>query len=70
MAHDRMEGSELPPVQASRDHAGAQRPQVTVAVQALEREGLIKAVLDRWGLIKFARGRLRRTQLILVIFSR
>ncbi len=41
---------------------GVQRPAVTVAVQALEREGLIKAgrraitVLDRRGLIKFSKG--------------
>ncbi len=41
---------------------GVQRPAVTVAVQALEREGLIKAgrrvitILDRKGLVRFSNG--------------
>jgi CRP-like cAMP-binding protein len=63
MAHDRMDGSELPLThKLLAIMLGVQRPAVTVVVQALEREGLIKAgrraisVLDRRGLIRFSRG--------------
>jgi CRP-like cAMP-binding protein len=63
MAHDRIDGGELPLThKLLAIMLGVQRPAVTVAVQALERESLIKAgrraitVLDRRGLIKFSRG--------------
>jgi CRP-like cAMP-binding protein len=63
MAHDRIDGDELPLThKLLAIMLGVQRPAVTVAVQALEREGLIEAgrraitVLDRRGLIKFSKG--------------
>ena len=63
MAHDRIVGSELPLThKLLAIMLGVQRPAVTVAVQALERKGLIKAgrraitVLNRRGLIKFSKG--------------
>jgi len=63
MAHDRIDGGELPLThKLLAIMLGVQRPAVTVAVQALERKGLIKAgrraitVLDRRGLIKFSKG--------------
>jgi CRP-like cAMP-binding protein len=63
MANDRIDGAELPLThRLLAIMLGVQRPAVTVAVQALEREGLIKAgrraitVLDRRGLIKFSKG--------------
>jgi CRP-like cAMP-binding protein len=63
MAHDRIDGSELPLThKLLAIMLGVHRPAVTVAVQTLERKGLIKAgrwaitVLNRRGLIKFAKG--------------
>ena len=63
MAHDRIDGSEVPLThKLLAIMLGVQRPAVTVAVQALEREGLIKAgrraitVLNRRGLIRFSKG--------------
>jgi len=63
MAHDRIDRDELPLThKLLAVMLGVQRPAVTVAVQALEREGLIEAgrgaitVLDRRGLIKFSKG--------------
>jgi CRP-like cAMP-binding protein len=63
MADDRIDGGELPLThKLLAIMLGVQRPAVTVAVQALEREGLIKAgrrvitVLDRKGLVKFSNG--------------
>jgi CRP-like cAMP-binding protein len=63
MAHDRIVGSELPLThKLLAIMLGVQRPAVTVAVQALERKGLIEAgrraitVLNRRGLIRFSKG--------------
>jgi CRP-like cAMP-binding protein len=63
MAHDRIDGHKLPLTHnLLAIMLGVQRPAVTVAVQTLERESLIKTsrraitVLDRRGLIKFSRG--------------
>jgi len=63
MANDRIDGAELPLThKLLAIMLGVQRPAVTVALQALETEGLIKSgrrtitVLDRKGLIRFSRG--------------
>jgi CRP-like cAMP-binding protein len=63
MAHDRIDGNELPLThRLLAIMLGVQRPAVTVAVQVLERAGLIRAgrraitMLDRKRLIKFAKG--------------
>ena len=63
MADDRLESHELPLThKLLAVMLGVQRPAVTVAVQTLERKGLIKAgrraitVLDRKGLVKFSNG--------------
>ena len=63
MADDRIDGGELPLTHKLLGiMLGVHRPAVTVAVQALERKGLIKAgrrvitVLNRKGLVKFSKG--------------
>jgi CRP-like cAMP-binding protein len=63
MADDRVDGSELPLThKLLAIMLGVQRPNVTAAVQVLERAGLIKAgrrvitVLDRKGLVRFSNG--------------
>src|SRR5262245_27823870 len=63
MAADRLDGKELPLTHKFLGlMLGVQRPAVTVAVQALEREGLIKAgreaitITDRKGLVEMSNG--------------
>jgi CRP-like cAMP-binding protein len=63
MADDRIDGAELPLTHNFLGiMLGVQRSAVTVAVQALERKGLIRAgrrvitVIDRKGLIKLSNG--------------
>jgi CRP-like cAMP-binding protein len=63
MADDRIDGGELPFThKLLAIMLDVQRPAVTVAVQALEREGVIKAgrraitIVNRKGLIKFSKG--------------
>ena len=63
MADDRIDGGELPLThKLLAIMLGVYRPAVTVAVQALERKGLIKAgrrvvtILDRKSLVKFSKG--------------
>lgn len=63
MAHDRIDGDELPLTHSLLAiMLGVQRPAATVAVQALESKGLIRAgrraitVCNRRGLIKFSKG--------------
>jgi CRP-like cAMP-binding protein len=63
MADDRVDGGELPLThKLLAIMLGVQRPAVTVAVQVLERKGLIRAgvriitILNRKGLVKFSNG--------------
>jgi CRP-like cAMP-binding protein len=63
MADDRIDGSDLPLThKLLAIMLGVQRPAVTATVQALEREGLIKAglrvitIVDREGLVRFSNG--------------
>jgi len=63
MADDRIDGGELPLThKLLAIMLGGHRPAVTLALQALERKGLIKAgrgfiaILDRKGLVKFSNG--------------
>jgi len=63
MADDRMDGGELPLTHKLLSiMLGVQRSAVTATVQALEREGLIKAgrraitIVDREGLVRFSKG--------------
>jgi CRP-like cAMP-binding protein len=63
MADDRLDGGELPLTHKLLGiMLGVQRTAVTATVQALEREGLIKAgrrvitILDRDGLVQFSKG--------------
>jgi CRP-like cAMP-binding protein len=63
MANDRIDGRELPLTHKFLGiMLGVQRPAVTVAVRALEREGLIRAgrraitIIDRKGLVRMSNG--------------
>jgi CRP-like cAMP-binding protein len=63
MADDRLDGGELPLTHKLLGvMLGVQRSAVTATVQALERQGLIKAglrvitVVDREGLVRFSKG--------------